>query len=151
MKTIVILLAVFCLPLFGHSQTAIEKLKDLTNTLTQPQDTSKSKASGTSGSGSNLAVSDEGASGGKGKSQKTVENPIEKLKHNLTEKAVENEKNNSNSSPAGTSNLAVSDEGASGKQGKNNSKENTGTPNTTNVTPSPTDPPKTGTATEGPK
>ena len=143
MKKLYLLAILFTLflPAIGFSQTAIEKLKDITNTLVQPQDTSK-KSSGTGGS--NLAVSDEGASGGKGKSNARIENPIDKLKKNLTEKAV---KGDTTGTPGGTSNLAVSDEGASGK-GKNSNNKTT---ETTGTTPAVTDPPKTGTMTEGPK
>ena len=142
MKALLTLFTIFCLSLVGFSQSGIEKLKALTNTLTQPQDTAKTKTSG--GTESNLAVSDEGASGGK--NQKAAsENPIEKLKKNLTEKAVKNNNDSGGSTGTGTSNLAVSDEGASGTKGKNNTKEapgGTGTPAPTEVLP------KTGATTD---
>jgi hypothetical protein len=146
MRTFFLVVTIIFCSRFGFSQNGIEKLKELTNTLTQPQDTSKSSSTGSGQS--NLAVSDEGASGGKGKSN-ARENPIKKLKHNLTEKAVKVDSTSGGSSGNGTSNLAVSDEGAGGTKGKpkTSSREN----NSSTPLPSPTDPPKTGTSTEGPK
>src|ERR1051326_3814724 len=148
MKAFIVLSAIFILPLLGFSQNGIEKLKELANTLSQPQDTAKPKSG--SGGQSNLAVSDEGAGGGKSKSQKTTgENPIEKLKKNLAEKAAQNNSGSNSSSSGsatGAGNLAVSDEGASGTKGKSTSRENTSTESTNTVTPSATDPAKTTTA-----
>jgi len=145
MKALIIFCALFSLPLFGFSQSGIEKLKALTNTLTQPQDTSKPQSTGTE---SKLAVSDEGAGGGKPKStKKTTDNPIDKLKKNLTGIAVENN-NTGSGTGTGTSNLAVSDEGAGGTKGKSSNKETpatgtgTTTPTSTEVQPKTASDPK---------
>ncbi|MBI3501655.1 MAG: hypothetical protein HY063_07660 [Bacteroidetes bacterium] len=95
-------------PLFSFSQNAADKLKELNTIL---QDGSKPKSE----SQSNLAVSDEGASGSKQNSpQKKTENPAKK--------------NSGATGSSGAAGLAVSDEGATGpKGGTKTNKEASGT------------------------
>ena len=80
------------------------KLGQLSNFI---QDSSKPKSTGTQ---SNLAVSDEGKGGEKSQNSKT---------------ANDKPKDSKNNSPAGSSNLAVSDEGKGGVKGKSTSREAT--------------------------
>lgn len=101
------LLAAFYFPCEGYSQKAIETIKKISDAVSPSQDTSKKATSGTQ---SNLAVSDAGSSADKSKTNSAkVENPIDKLKKKLTDQAIQN-----NNGTTGTqSNLAVSDAGSS--------------------------------------
>lgn len=93
--------------------------KQITDALTTPsQDTTKPKTS----TQSNLAVSDEGTPNDKPKTEnkKVIENPIEKVKKNITKSATDN-----NSGSGTTSNLAVSDEGVPNTKNNNSSKRET--------------------------
>lgn len=99
---------IFSLPTFLFSQGKIGQISDFLK-----QDSSKPKSTGTQ---SNLAVSDEGKGGGKSQSSKTPSSS-DKPKD-------QNSKNN----PSVGSNLAVSDEGKGGVKGKSSTtKEGTAT------------------------
>jgi len=119
---------------FGQN-ISVGAFKQITDALTAPsQDTTKPKTT----TQSNLAVSDEGTPNDKPKTEnkKVIENPIEKVKKNITKSATEN-----NSTGGTTSNLAVSDEGVPNT--KSNKRETSTTPEpakTNTANPTGTDP-----------
>lgn len=94
-----------CSHVEGLCQKTFDPIKDHVDTLTSSQDTSKKITTGTQ---SNLAVSDPGTPADKSKSSSfKVKNPIDNLKKKITNQAV-----NNNNGTVGTSNLAISDAGS---------------------------------------
>ncbi|MBI4932039.1 MAG: hypothetical protein HY841_14875 [Bacteroidetes bacterium] len=132
-------LLLFSLPLLSFSQiNGLNALKQVTNALTTQDTTSQKKKS--TGTQSNLAVSDEGTPNKPKDNKKVIiENPIDKAKENLIEKTAPS----SGSTGSSTGNLAVSDEGVGGKDKRKTNREATGTattpeqPKQETVTPAP--------------
>lgn len=110
---ITITIGLFCFSSNGFCQKTFESFKQNADTITSSQDTIRESTTGTQ---SNLAVSDHGTPADKSKKNSfKITEPIDKLKKKITSQAV-----NNNNGTVDTSNLAVSDPGSpADKSGKN--------------------------------